>query len=81
MVQGQIHDAALADFLDVDTTSRSHGELAAYIAASRVRRAEAVLIVHAFSPKLFTYGRSLSPFALRGGVRQFSQRERAEASN
>ena len=39
MVQGQILDAGLADFLDVDTGSQPREELAVYIAASRVGQA------------------------------------------
>ena len=48
MVQGQTLEAALADFLDLDTIPRPHGKLAAYIATSRVRQAEAFLIVRVF---------------------------------
>ena len=45
MVQGQTLDAGIADFLDIDTASHPHEEVAAYIAASRIRRADVPLIM------------------------------------
>lgn len=57
MVQGQNLEAAWADFLDVDTVPRPHAELAAYIAAARVRQAEAYLIVRAFPQSLLRMGK------------------------
>ena len=78
MVQGQTLDAAIADFLSVDTAARPEEELAAYIASSRVREADALLIARAFSPHLFTHGEMLGPHLLlevmRGNLPKESRR-------
>ena len=64
MVQGRSLDALLADCGDIMDTPRLKDMLAAYVALSRARRAEALLLLRGFPKNLFRQGPPPGPHCL-----------------
>ena len=56
MFQGATKDTVIADCLEVAHVSRQADALSAYVANSRVKTKEGILIMQPFSPGLFAHG-------------------------
>ena len=64
MFQGATKDAIIADNLEVAHVSRQADALSAYVANSRVKTKEGILIMQPFSPGLFAHGPPPGPHIL-----------------
>ena len=64
MFQGATKDAVIADCLEVAHVSRQSDALSAYVANSRVKTKEGILIMQPFSPGLFAHGPPPGPHIL-----------------
>ena len=64
MFQGATKDAVIADCLEVQHVSRQSDALSAYVANSRVKTKESILIMQPFSPGLFAHGPPPGPHIL-----------------
>ena len=64
MFQGASKDAVIADCLEVAHISKQGDAISTYVASSRVKTKEGILIMQPFSPGLFAHGPPPGPHIL-----------------